>query len=190
MDELPNDDPQTRAVHQLEGRLSELIDILWELVIMWRQYHETIESTSYGVQYVAPLVHSNHRGRPHFLISRNQLEYLRSLSFTWSQISSLLGVSRMTIYRRREEFGMLDEQATGLSDSELIALLEELRQEFPYIGQVMVMGILQSRGFQVSRERVREYSTDRPTEYTALRWRELPQRPYSVPGPNSLWHIG
>ena len=96
----------------------------------------------------------------------------------------------MTIYRRREEFGMLDEQATGLSDSELIALLEELRQEFPYIGQVMVMGILQSRGFQVSRERVREYSTDRPTEYTALRWRELPQRPYSVPGPNSLWHIG
>jgi len=51
---------------------------------------------------------------------------------------------------------MLDEQATGLSDSELIALLEELRREFPYIGQVMVMGILRSRGFQVSQERVRE----------------------------------
>ena len=64
VDELPNDDPQTRAVHQLEGRLSELIDILWELVIMWRQYHETIESTSYGVQCVAPLVHSNHRPAP------------------------------------------------------------------------------------------------------------------------------
>ena len=26
---------------------------------------------------------------------------------------------------------------------------------------------------------------------TALRWREItPRRPYSVPGPNSLWHIG
>jgi len=56
----------------------------------------------------------------------------------------------MTIYRRREEFGLLDEQATVLSDIELIALLEELRQEFPYIGQVMVMGILRSRGFQAS----------------------------------------
>ena len=62
----------------------------------------------------------------------------------------------MTIYRRREEFGMLDEQTTELSDSELIALIEELRQELPYIGQVMVMGILRSRGYRVSRERVRE----------------------------------
>ena len=26
---------------------------------------------------------------------------------------------------------------------------------------------------------------------TALRWREItPRRPYSVPRPNSLWHIG
>ena len=51
VDELiPNDDPQTRAVHQLEGRLSELVHILWELVTMWWQYHETIESTSYSVQ--------------------------------------------------------------------------------------------------------------------------------------------
>lgn len=193
VDELiPNDDPQTRAVHQLEGRLSEPVHILWELVTMWRQYHETIESTSYGVQYTAPLAHSNHRGRPRFLISRNQLEYLRSLSFTWSQISSLLGVSRMTIYRRREEFGMLDEQTTELSDSELIALIEELRQELPYIGQVMVMGILRSRGYQVSRERVRECIRLTDPLNTALRWRGTPRhrRPYSVPGPNSLWHIG
>ena len=193
VDELiPNENPQTRAVHQLEGRLSELVHILWELVTMWQQYHETIESTSYGVQYTAPLAHSNHRGRPRFLISRNQLEYLRSLSYTWSQISSLLGVSCMTIYRRREEFGMLDEQTTELSDSELIALIEELRQELPYIGRVMVMRILRSRGYQVSRERVRECIRLTDPLNTALRWRGTPRhrRPYSVPGPNSLWHIG
>lgn len=62
----------------------------------------------------------------------------------------------MTIYRRQEEFGMLDEQTTELSDSELIALIEELRQELAYIGQVMVMGILRSRGYRVSQERVQE----------------------------------
>lgn len=72
----------------------------------------------------------------------------------------------MTIYRRQEEFGMLDEQATGLSDNELVALLEKLRQEFPYIGQVLVMGIriTKLRIPGVTRTSVGVYSTDRPTE--------------------------
>ena len=46
------------------------------------------------------------RGRPRFDISQSQLEYLASLSFSWSEIASLLGVSRMTIYRYNIQVGI------------------------------------------------------------------------------------
>ena len=38
-------------------------------------------------------------GRPRYEISKEQLEYLSSLSFKWNEIAALLGVSRMTIHR-------------------------------------------------------------------------------------------
>ena len=38
-------------------------------------------------------------GRPQFDISKEQLEYLSSLGFKWTEVAALLGVSRMTIYR-------------------------------------------------------------------------------------------
>ena len=44
---------------------------------------------------------------PRFLISREQLDYLLLMSFSWTEITTLIGVSRMTIYRRHDEFGML-----------------------------------------------------------------------------------
>ena len=47
-------------------------------------------------------------------------------------------------------------------------------------------------GFNVTRERIRQAVRENDPIHTALRWRgELVRRqPYSVPGPNSLWHIG
>ena len=56
----------------------------------------------------------------------------------------------------------------------------------------MVMGHLRARGYSVTRERMHLaiHATD-PIN-TSLRWRGnlSYRRPYSVPGPNSLWHIG
>lgn len=45
-------------------------------------------------------------GRPELIITREQLEYLWGMHFSWTQISGLLGVSRMTVYRRRRGFGV------------------------------------------------------------------------------------
>ncbi len=65
-----------------------------------------------------------------FDVSREQLEYLRSLSFHWIDIAALLGISRGTLYRfvilfqwlklyfmyrRRVEFGMIDSPHTRKS---------------------------------------------------------------------------
>ena len=92
------------VLHPLIDRISELRRLVLSLLMQWQQYLATVEVTSYR----AEVDRSNSgRGRPSFVVSRQQLECLWSLSFTWSDIASLLGVSRMTIYRRREEYGML-----------------------------------------------------------------------------------
>ena len=46
-------------------------------------------------------------------------------------------------------------------------------------------------GLSVTRARLREAMRVSDPIHTALRWSEItPRRPYSVPGPNSLWHVG
>ena len=43
-----------------------------------------------------------------FVISRGQLERLRSNSISWFYIARILGVSRSTIHRRRQELNIED----------------------------------------------------------------------------------
>ena len=100
----------------------------------------------------------------------------------------------MTIYRRRAEYGLIFDSSTSVSDVsdvDLAQILQDLRREMPEIGESMVWGRLRSMGLQVTRERVRQAIRRTDPLNTALRWRDLvSRRPYSVPGPNSLWHIG
>lgn len=169
------------------------------LVVLWQFHLDQLDANFAAASqaemesYQTPTVRQG-RGRPQLLISQDQLQYLRGMSFSWTQISELLGVSRMTVYRRRRGFGMLDfdETRRALSDSELHRLLQEMRREMPNMGEVLVIGRLHALGYAVSRQRVRDaiHATD-PLN-TALRWRGIltARRPYSVAGPNSLWHIG
>ena len=45
------------------------------------------------------------------------------MSFTWKEIASLLGVSRMTLYRKKMEFNMTDVRTPIHSDRDLKALV-------------------------------------------------------------------
>ena len=80
------------------------------------------------------------RGRPRFQISQEQLEYSHSLSFSWSDVSDMLGVSRMTIYRYRRDFNMVSGTRQILTNHQLRAFITELRLEvaMPSIGETMV----------------------------------------------------
>ena len=64
--------------------------------------------SSGNYSYSAPTRASPGPGRPRFDISEQQLMYLHSMGFTWVDIANLLGVSRMTIFRRRREFGQVE----------------------------------------------------------------------------------
>ena len=182
------------VVEQCRENFRSLRRLLGSLKTEWNELQAVMESQSVSsVSYHAQVQHDDRqRGRPRFHIPAEQLEYLRSLSFTWGEIASLLGVSRMTIYRRRVEYDMVDDPRNIPTDSELEHLVVQTRQQLPYLGEVMVMGRLRAMGYHVTRWRLRQVINDTDPINRALRWGSNlhVRRPYSVPGPNSLWHIG
>lgn len=179
------------AIQSLVSSLDQLLHLLHQLIQQWQQHLESIGIQRTSSRYNTPRQQSPGPGRPSFTITQEQLVHLRSLSFTWTDISRMLGVSRMTLHRRREEYGLLPEPSQSVSEGQLVTVVQNVRQELPDIGQSMVDGTLRAVGIQVPRERIREISRRTDPLNTALRWHSRTTRqPYSVPGPNSLWHIG
>ena len=84
--------------------MSSYCSLLGDLTGCLRQIHHKWEEYA-SVLYSLPAPeppqrsHTDRPGRPCFEISKEQLEYLTSLSFKWTEVAALLGVSRMTIYR-------------------------------------------------------------------------------------------
>ena len=80
--------------------VEELVVLLNTLLEQWKQYSLVLETTVDRLEYRSPFAPPTGRqGRPRFDMNREQLEYLLSLSFNWSEISNLLAISRMTLYR-------------------------------------------------------------------------------------------
>ncbi len=188
---VPNELEVVETYHRL---LSDLVVCLRELLRKWSDQWDMHSRTQPQYEYLPSTDASGRQGRPKFCITRSQLEYLEGMSFNWTQISKMLSVSRTTIYRRRVELSMDTSgfQRSNVTDDELEHLLRQIRIETPALGERMVMGKLRSFGIKVSRSRVRSCIREIDPINTALRWRgHLARRqPYSVAGPNSLWHQG
>ena len=61
----------------------------------------------------------------------------------------------MTIYRRRDEYNIFDEEGESITDNELDDILEDLRRTLPYVGETLAMGRIRAMGLKVSREQLR-----------------------------------
>ena len=94
----------------LERELSHLLHHLSTVTLpFWRRKHDS--SVAVPSIHNPPPIQENgphQRGRPPYLITEGQLRFLHELHFTWVDIGRLLGVSRMTLYRRRRDLGMVD----------------------------------------------------------------------------------
>ena len=114
------------------------------------------------------------------------------MGFSWADIARILGVSRMTVYRRRRELGMMTDELSPVSDEQLEWELAEMRRHHPQYGETLAFGHLRSKGYRVTHSRLRQAIRTTDPINTALRWPGglTSRQPYSVPGPNSLWHIG
>ena len=171
----------------------ELISCMLSLLCYWDTYLDDLGSMSVSFRYSAEVTHRPGRGRPVFSVEKDQIEYLHSLHFSWPEISNLLGISRMTLYRRRRDFGLLQLTPNRVvSSDELIGIIQQLRHDNPYCGETMIMGHLRAMDVKVTRDKLRSIIRAIDPLNTALRWQHnsTSRRPYSVPGPNSLWHLG
>ena len=130
-------------------------------------------------------------GRPSYDISIPQLEFFRNrMRFTWNQISSMLLVSRTTLWRRVRDVESFSHYYTDITDNHLDECIRRLRQTFPNSGISMMLGHLRSRNIYIQRHRIRASLVRIDPVGSSMRWlNSVARRVYSVPGPNSLWHI-
>ena len=121
----------------------------------------------------------------------DDVEYLRSLRFTWIKIASVLGVSRASLYRRLEEEGVSCHiYYSTISDSQLDHLVKSIKQVHPNDGERMLIGHLARQNVIIQRARLREsiHRVD-PINTAIRRSVTIRRRVYHADGPNAVWHI-
>ena len=165
--------------------LHDLLSALQEIKERW----EDIESGTAKTATLQPyMIKGQGRGRPMLFISKEQITFLHVLRFSWTQIASLFGVSRQTLFTMRSEYGLpTDHEFNDISNMELRSYVERIKRSMPDAGQNMIKGILR---IHVPLTRIRECISEVDPISTALRWATpISRRMYSVASPNSLWHI-
>jgi hypothetical protein len=84
-----------------------------------------------------------------------------------------------------------DLRLSDITNDELVMKIQEIWQSMPNCGERMLNGSLRSSGVIVQRWRLRQAIHSIDPVSSGLRWYSRIQRkPYLVPGPMSLWHIG
>ena len=149
--------------------VEELATHLRQLILLCEAHTDSSAQRIQSTSYRAPLIHSS-RGRPSFHITRHQLQYLSSLSFNWTRIASLLQVSRMTVHRQRDAFGMLNNTSEHLTNADVRRHITHMHRQFPHKGESMVIGRFCAIDFRVTRESIRQAIRETDPLNTALRW--------------------
>lgn len=98
----------------------------------------------------------NHVPHQSLEFSLDQMFYLKSIELTWKRTSTLFGVSRMTLYLKRKEAGILDDFSfLDISDEELEEMVSLLKK-MPDIGEWLLLGALRSNGIFVQQYQLRQ----------------------------------
>ena len=130
------------------------------------------------------------KGRPRLDVTKEEILQLKSLNYSWTKIADMLQVSRQTLYRRLEEFGIDSEKFTSISEQDLDTALIDIKEYHPSCGEVMIQGHLLHNGIKVPREKLRAaiHRVDH-TNTTSRHSSVIRRRVYTTPHPNAVWHL-
>ena len=161
---------------------------------MSRRLSSNTQCTSLAIYSLEkpPTIHTGLAGRPKLDVSENVILELRSLGFKWKDISDMLLISRWTLRRRVNEYGIQDiTEFLQLTDEQLDSHVSNFMQQHGnLVGFSMTSGYLRSLGLRVQRDRIRASISRVDPSNVHLRWAVVvSRRTYSVAGPNSLWHL-
>ena len=93
---------------------------------------------------------------------------------------------------KKQGISSIRERYTSVADEEIIELIREINQSFPNSGIRETVAHLKRRNPPVllQRDRCQRLLAEIDPAGTASRWAQVvKRRQYSVPTPNSLWHI-
>ena len=129
-------------------------------------------------------------GRPALDIPGEQLRFLVENGFKITDMAQMFGCSCRTISRRLKEFNIEYNVYTDINDRQLDEMVSDIAARLPCCGIRSMQSMLRANGFTLQRERVRDslHRVDPVGMLDRLQSR-LHRRQYSVPHPNSLWHI-
>ena len=141
--------------------------------------------------------HSGDLGRPTCNIEREELHRLFDIYHSWRKVASTFGVSERTLRRRRAEFEMTISDPSGprkisteISSNDLNTVVKEILDILPDTGEAYVIGTLRQRSIHIQRHRIRAAIEEvDPVSRSLRRTISIGGRVYSVPAPNSLWHV-
>lgn len=136
-------------------------------------------------------LYRNTPGRPTIEVDIHEVEYLRSLRFSWTKIASILCISRSTLYRRLQDENISqDTQYSNITNLELDQKIKAIKEVYPNDGERMIIGHLLSSGLILQRARIRASIHRVDPINTALRRSiTIRRRVYHVSGPNCVWHV-
>lgn len=183
-------DSAMNELDELKHDLSEIVDSLQRILSVWIEKEAGVRGCPIGGVQVS---RSGMCGRPKFIIPSHTLLFLRELRFSWTNISSLLGISRRTLFSVRQDLGFdsIDPGVFSLiSDDDLHEQIRTIKVHMPDAGMRMIKGVLHSQGIHVSFLRVRDAMYEVDPIGTRSRWAAaIKRRQYCVQAPNCLWHI-
>uniref|UniRef100_A0A9J7X8B1 Integrase catalytic domain-containing protein n=1 Tax=Cyprinus carpio carpio TaxID=630221 RepID=A0A9J7X8B1_CYPCA len=132
-------------------------------------------------------------GRPAIPISINVICKYLELRIPVTKIALALRVSEKTIWRRMRDHDIrISDFYVDMTDAELDKIICDIQHMFPNCGYKMVKGHLNGLGLRIQTLRVqRSMRRNDPQGVMerSLSLHTVRRRCYSVPAPNSLWHI-
>lgn len=132
-------------------------------------------------------------GHPKIVIEREKLKNLLDTHLPVSCIAKCLCVSRRTIYRRMQEFGLsVRGSYSTVTDQELDNIISVIKRQMPNAGYRMVQGHLVAMGHRIQwwRMMASMHRVDAAGIFSRMiQLGCVVRRSYSVRGPLSLVHI-
>ena len=141
---------------------------------------------------------NGNRGPGRYQINRSMVEHLLDMGSTVKDIAEkgLLGkkIHPNTLHNFIKTNGIQSfrQRFTVIQDTELTSLICNLHKKFPNSGIREMKSMLKCLNppVNVQRDRVARILAHADPAGTARRWAQvIPRRVYSVPTPNSLWHL-
>lgn len=123
-------------------------------------------------------------------MTKEEIIQLKELNYSWTKIAEILQISRQTLYRRLQEFGIDTCKFSPITESDLDSTLKDIKVSHPSSGEVMMQGHLLYRGIKVPRAKLRSaiHRVD-SINTTSRQTSVIRRRVYSTPCPNAVWHV-